>query len=398
MRWISRLFIISFACLSLMTSAYANLFGGTVTVDGQQKTYSFKTIQEAVDSLSDGQLAQEFPGYNDNSNVNGDLNVRGIPISFDYVGTTLNIDIPSLGIHEVFTGDNRDAAENQFNNWLKGEGDAQVTKLFKGFVSNTAYDPVAGNPTSLMARMLDNDFDIATQAHLRRYAGITHGYNLFSFAPTYSDYTVGGTNVHQYNIPIKDSLYFNGGKSAFIFDMPITYIDEDGTSTYSAQLGLAFAQAINKFWSLIPAFHVGAVGSVDLGSGTVVYDASLSSRTEIPIGQFEVGMTNTFDWLKTQNVQTGAYNINYDLTNWGFKNGLDGQYHFKNVPIALGLSYSYAVMFGDKWYIPDYNEVGFNFINTAKHNGTRYDFLTLGVDYQFAPHFDGYNVVLGMNF
>ena len=57
------------------------------------------------------------------------------------------------------------------------------------------------------------------------------------------------------------------------------------------------------------------------------------------------------------------------------------------------------VLSGSRWYVGDYNEIGFKTAKISVYNDSKYNFLTLGVGYLFGPSkFSGVNMSLGINF
>ena len=78
--------------------------------------------------------------------------------------------VPSAGIEHTFTGATRDEAQDAVTEYFKGAGGSDVTKVLQAAVRETAIDPVAGNPDSLMSLMGEADFAQGTDA-LGRYRG-----------------------------------------------------------------------------------------------------------------------------------------------------------------------------------------------------------------------------------
>ena len=66
--------------------------------------------------------------------------------------------MPSAGIERTFTGATRDEAQDAVTDYFKGSGGSDVTKVLQAAVRETAIDPVAGNPDSLMSLMGEADF------------------------------------------------------------------------------------------------------------------------------------------------------------------------------------------------------------------------------------------------
>jgi hypothetical protein len=294
-------------------------------------------------------------------------------------------------------GESTQSINDQLQNFAKGsDGASFLTGMLQSRVANSAVDPVAGNPVSYMARLVDNDYDLAIEGH---QAGETEGgLTLFGVTPSYNNETLAGLNVKSYNLPLRYNHFFNNS-NGMIIDMPITMQTLDQSNTYSIGLGGAYSHFFTPIWSLMPALHVGAVGSLDLGSATLIYDGALASRVLVPMGQYSLGMTNDVSYLKTQSITIAQYTIAYKLSNWMTKNGVDANYII-NKAYSVGTYYDRVDrLSGSRWYLSDYNEIGVKSSKINLYNGSSYNFLTLGLGYLFGPaKFSGVNMSLGVNF
>lgn len=185
--------------------------------------------------------------------------------------------------------------------------------------------------------------------------------------------------------------------------MPISLVQADKTSTYALTLGFGVAHRIiddkNFTWAITPSFHVGATGSVDLGSATVLYDTAVSNRITVPYQQFTFGYTNDISWLQTQSVNIGDIETPYKFDNLATQNGLDMLYHINGTYNVGGYYTRMDIVSGQRWYIPSSNQVGFKFNMTNKHDGATYDQLTASLGYLFAMHeYNGLTASIGFNF
>ena len=99
-------------------------------------------------------------------------------------------------------------AENQLKDFVKGgTGQNFLTGLLQARVAQTPIDPVAGNPVSYMARLVDNDYDLAIEGH---QAGTNDGgLTLFGITPSYNSETLADLNVKSYNLPMRYNHFFN---------------------------------------------------------------------------------------------------------------------------------------------------------------------------------------------
>ena len=393
-------------------------------------TPSFSNIQAAIDYYKDSNLETYFPGLDFNKpnlDLHGGIDMAGFVVSALYQTDEIASLTPTTnGISKVLTlsyvdvngnlvsktfdqqvgstilqpGASTESIEDQLKDFIKGDnGQGFLTGLLQARVAASPIDPVAGNPVSYMARLVDNDYDLAIEGH---QAGENDGgLMLFGVTPEFSRTTLSELNVSTYNLPLRYNHFFNNSNN-LIVDMPITSQTINQTNTYSVGVGAAYSHFFLPHWSLMPAFHVGMVGSLDLGSATMLYDGALASRVTVPMGpasQYELGITNDVSYLKTQSVTIASYSIAYKLSNWITKNGVDFNY-LMNKAYSVGTYYDrFDKLSGNRWYVDNYNEVGVKAAKISVYNDARYNFLTLGLGYLYGPgNFSGVNVSLGVNF
>jgi hypothetical protein len=405
---------------------------------GEQITPSFSNIQAAIDYYKDSNLENYFPGLDFNKpnlNLYGQIDMAGFGLIALYqtdevvkLVTTANsgLKTSSDGISKLLTlsyvdvngnlvsktfdqqvggtipqpGASTESIEDQLKDFVKGDnGQGFLTGLLQARVAASPIDPVAGNPVSYMARLVDNDYDLAIEGH---QAGENNGgLTLFGVTPEFSRTTLADLNVSTYNLPLRYNHFFNN-RNNLIVDMPITSQTINQTNTYSVGLGAAYSHFFLPHWSLMPTLHVGMVGSLDLGSATMLYDGALASRVTVPMGsagQYELGITNDVSYLKTQSITIASYSIAYKLSNWITKNGVDFNY-LMNKAYSVGTYYDrFDKLSGNRWYVDNYNEIGVKVAKISVYNDARYNFLTLGLGYLYGPgNFSGVNVSLGLNF
>lgn len=397
-----------------------------------RKTYK-RNIFDVFDELKNAKddLA---PDYNDStSSISGVVNLRGVNVTIqrkvqldnitghDIAILHFCIDIPggSLECHNFKSdrgipptlrnkahsvseaaSDPTESVWDQLIDWLKGDGGTILSDLADAWVSYTSIDPVAGNPNSFMAQLTNNNFDLAADGILN---GDTSGLDLFSVTPNYINVTNNGYTVKDATLPIKYSHYFNSD-NALIIDMPINYQQIQEATSYSLALGVGYTHVFLRTpskitWALTPSFHAGVVGSLDLGSGTMMYDGGLASRVVIPRGKFSYGITNDLSYLETARVKVGEVETPYDMENLLTQNGIDVTYKL-NTMLTLGGFYTrFDVINGLKWYIPSYNEIGLKFAKLTNYKTASYNHLSAALGYMYGTHkYGGVNLTLGFNF
>ncbi len=438
--------LFTLTCLTLSAHA-AGLFNGTVTATygngntPETQTVAYPTLTAAIDWWTNNNVSNFFAGgFNERTdNLAGTINFRNLPINFTYnhATETLNILVPAAGIDKTFTaadsqGASLDSAKDEFESWFKDNEGGQITRLLQAYVKDTATDVIAGNPLSISASITeiasqiqdsynmdmaesitgmevaanqeveassDEEGDVDSTAPMATQGNIP-GYGLFGADLGYGSFNLGnGQHMTNYTLPLSYTFHFNDDLSRIKIDMPLSMANIDGARSYSAALGLAYTQYVNRYWALTPSIYGGASGSIDLGSGGIMISGGLSSHAALPINQFVVGMTNAISYMSTMPITIAGYQIKYDVQNWGFVNGVDGAYRFATQPFALGLYFDNTAFVGDKWYIPSYNQVGIRLMNYITRNHATYNRFVLNTGYLFAQHnYNGINVNLGMQF
>lgn len=405
------MFLVKFLFFMLFlfpTAAKADLFSLTLSQGSHSATKGFTSVLDVFDSYNDGKLDTILSGYDTSAAATGILDFRGIRMILDYTGagsnSTLRFRIDSLGIDKDFggTGFTQEQAFSAFKEYLKTNKDNLLTRILKESVSNTPYDSVAGNPSSLMSQMADMAFSNPTMTVTERavVSGQSGGFVLLS--PSGGRHKVKGTDgverdATTLNLPLGYMFKFDNNWALGI-DMPLSYVDMDGSKTYAAQLGLSLQIPLYQDkWLLTVSGRAGATASEDSLSGGVLYMASAASRFTQGLGEnTAVTLVNMFGIIKDYTLDVKGYEVEYGLKNNVFKNGLELRQKLseKTALTVFGYDTRYT---GSDLYIDSYDEVGFRF--------TKYfskDSFFAGVDltasYTFGDNYKAYNVGLSFLF
>lgn len=339
-----------------------DLFNLTATVPGETSAISFDNISDAIDAVDDESLQNILTTYTSVSATNIVLDVRGLPATVNYAAnsTTLVFEVPSLGIHEEFTGETRDDSQSLFEDFLKENGDGILRKMLQELAATTPIDPVAGNPNSLMAKMGSADFGMGTDIGNGQVSKTVSSENALTLlALRFGSYSAGPYTQDVYTWPINYTYRFKSDpRKELLIDIPLTYIDTEGGKSYSTSLGVGFRFPATDNWSLTPAARIGSTGSIDLGSAAIIYSGSLVSNYNMFWGDNKISIGNMVAEFKTESINVDDYSIDYDLTNTMIKNGIG-----ITTPLSykiLGKSTSFEAnvaltdFFGDEVYIDHY--------------------------------------------
>ena len=348
-----------FATLFFANEAKADMFTLHVQQGNIDETRGFESVIDLFDHYEDGSLNSIINGYNDTQASFGQINFRGIPMTLRFDdNAVLTFNVPDADIHNLtFDGGSQKESFKLLKNWLEDNKDGLMKKILKAGVEKTPYDMVAGNPNSLMATMTDNSFQRAGGGVLGNFVSyISPNASQHSF-----DFDGDTKKAKVYSLPLAKTFNFGNSGYALLFDMPLTYADMDGSVSYAAQLGLGLKiPVINNdkmSWNLIPAGRVGAIGSEDMLSGGILYSGTLTSDLQIPVGNFTYGLTNMVGYIRDYSLKVDDYEIEYDLQNTIFKNGVSVRWDFTD-KWALNGSYAYTFYNGSELFIDDYHDTG----------------------------------------
>jgi hypothetical protein len=350
-------------------AAAADPYTVTVTVDGQTYTRSFGSTQEAQSLLNRRGLLSIAPNYTNRSSVNGTVDVRGLPVTFNTIpGTTaLRISAPAAGFDRTFDAGSAAATQNLVESFLRGNEDrAGLEQLVQGIVATSTTDPVAGNPASLLGQSVINDYAIGTLVPgddggmSPRAAGwhFTGGF--------YAQHQDGrAADVTNYSLPLGVSYTFGVDGPEVFLHVPLTISDvRDGTAyqgTGSVGVRLPVITGPDLRWALTPAVRWGAAGSWDEGSVGQTYGGSVTSDLRVAVGGFVVGIGNSVAHYRTEPLEYGDYRISYDLKNWSFRNGISISKPVAEVagqPLVVGASFIDTRMTGDDLAVDSWQEYG----------------------------------------
>ena len=394
-----KVLLLTTALTMMVATAQAKMFELHVNqpLTGINETRGFDSVIDIFDHYQDGSLDSIFNAYDDTKGADFVLNFRGIDMNLQYAANNdLTFNVPSIGFTKTF-GDGSGTQKSNFKlfkDYLKENKDGLLRKILKATVANTPYDMVAGNPNSLMANMADNTF--------QRGGGGVLGSFLSYVSPNasthYFKFNGDEKKASVYSLPIGKTFKFDNG-SKLMFDMPVYYTDMDGSASYSAQAGLAYMFPLIKKdgfkWELTPGIRGGAVYSEDMLSGGLLYSGSITSHISIPVNRITYGLTNMIGYIRDFSIEAAGYEVDYDLKNTVYKNGISLDYAL-NDKWSAGAAYSYTFYNGSDLFIDDYHDLTMSFTRKFRE-GSLFSGMALVGNYSFDGD-DYYAYRLGINF
>lgn len=366
--------------LLVFNYAKADLFTLHVEQGSINETKSFTSILDLFDKYENGELDTIINGYNKMAPATGSINFRGIMMYLDFdAGNNLTLKVPNIDIDMTFNSidGTQESSFDALTDYLKANQDDLLKKILNATVSETPYDLVAGNPNSMMSMMVNSSYNISQNnlyGAMVSYLSPNASQHNFSFQGQDVEATI-------LSLPLGYSFNFGNSGWALVLDMPLTYMDIDGSVSYAAQLGLSLNIPCTSYWNLVVSGRAGAIGSEDMLSGGALFGGSVASNLKVPVEKWEFGMTNLAGIIKDFSLKVADYEIEYDLQNYAFKNGLSVAYNFTDKYSTM-LEYNYTFYTGDDLFIDKYNEITF-YLTRLFEKGSFVEGISLVGNYTF---------------
>lgn len=416
---INSLFRISLSLVTLTASLYsADIFTTVVTNNTTNESYSegFSSVETTFDSVLIESIVSNIT-YSDTDQLTAAIDFRGLPITLSYAANSSDMifSIPSLNIKETFSGSSRNSSVELFKEWFRSNGDETVSLMMQKLAEVSPVDPVAGNPNSIMAMNVSNDFTTGFTSVSTNQVNLStnpnsQNSNAVMIAPTFSSIDVDGKNSKNYLVPLSYSFGFEGdANEKLIISVPISYTNVEGAVGGSATLGLAYSKPITSQWVLTPSINYGAVASKDLGTFSQVGSASLTSSYSIELPkEFALSIGNMIGYYSTLKLFDVAYSYNPNIQNIVYRNGL-----MLSVPTDTLIDNTSLEFFaidtrytGSALYMEEYQEFGVSYgfdKTTLKDLGltTEYNYRSafkVGVTLLNSPKAQGYKINFGYIF
>jgi hypothetical protein len=416
-------------------------------------TDSSNKLTDIDDFYSEENLRELFTSWDPSTNpkprIAASLDVHGLTLALGFRDNEdeLYVVIPGV-ISTTFTGNgDRDSALDEFKDWLRGTADtidsAELKQLLHAIVRHSPVDPVAGNPNSLMAQMVDADWRAGMRGPHERgvkagvvsnffgvQPGVSHARgcvdgctgveavdaawqggarpaheaavtgvgvpNFFGASPgvSYAEACVNGCmTVATVALPLTYDLHFDAAPISLLMDLPLLVTWTQGQWSVVASAGLAGRYRVRDGWSLTLGFRTGAVGSLNVGALAMMFDISLENRYEWDWGPLRVGMGNQLVFIKTfDEIELGGFAINYGLQNEVLRNGLDfagdlGRYFGRDFRWSLFGDYSHY--FGTELWAQDMGEAGTTLHIMRDIDGRAFDRARVSLRYFGARAYNG---------
>jgi hypothetical protein len=422
------------ACAAALAADNFNYLGTVSTTPGPSAGPSsasasaqFNTFNGLFTGLSQSGITAVLPQYNGTQPASFAVNLRGIPVtaSFPNQGATgngalLTFSMPSLGINQAFQGANRDASIQLLKDFLK-QGDA-ASRIQREFARSSPFDPIAGNPASLQARLVAHDYDSAFTAFATNIVepprpvalamasdpmvdvaqagpgGIVPAPNVFHPMPglgfQYGNYHDQGLTAQSFSLPL--SLTFRSDldpRRQIAVSMPLSVSNVGGATSYSAALGASLRLPLTTQWALSGAINYGLAGSGDLASAGQMASAALTSSYLIRTAPVDISIGNMVGYYRTLSTTVDGISVDPKIANTVFRNGVLVSQRVDWFGGGLSMEYSFVNTFytGTDLYLNSYNELRVALGSNRRADSVR-SFIQAGTGYLFSSKTHGWSL------
>lgn len=380
------------------------------------QTVCSNSARDLTKSLKNFRLSNQ--AYTETSAANGYGRINDVALNAQYAANSndLVVSIPALNIeNRVFTGANRDQAEDAFEKWLKKSGVIGQIMNYQAKTSPTS--PITGT-SGIIPTMASTDFNqeinslssIATHSS-HSTENNTENETQIEQNSSASHFIGTGVNIHSYSIKGQDervnayTLPFSysfhvGGKpnSQMTLSLPVTMYSVGKAKGYHLGLGAAYRFPITDKWSLTPGVRYAVTGSMDRAAIAGVTSATLTSTYHIPLKKFDLNIGNMVGYYRTSKFKAGDYSFNPRIRQTMLRNGvmLSQPIQIKDHKLAIEYSLIDTRYVGsDKPFMRNMQELGVTLGTHRDHKNQKLSFMRAGVGYMHAKDTKGFNLNFG---
>lgn len=293
---------------------------------------------------------------------------------------------------------------SELEDYLKGNGSSIINQFQKYLISHSNISPIAGNPGSLQANMVDSSFARGSMNTGANASTATSG-SQFGISVSAGEFSVKGYSGTSYSLPISYTYHFDNPAWAILLNLPIGYQEVGNAKSYSAQIGLGLQIPVIKGvdWYITPTVSEGATGSMDLGAAGILNSYALNSRyTYHQSSNLDITLGNMIGLVDSMKVKIGSYSIDPGINNTILKNGVSAEYKtnwsFWDQPQSIRAGFAYTNAFGSKLAIDNYGEIYVDYGTLTTVNAPFYKRIRVGATYTFGSNYQAASLNFGYQF
>ena len=387
-------------------AAAKDLFEVEVTIGMETERRSFSSAEDALRLVEDENLENLFPDYErgDPDAATARINFRGLEMhaEFDEGSDTLAFRVPDLDIDETFAGADREAAVDEFVEFMKSEGRDILDDIQNELARVSPIDPIAGNPASLQAMLVGEAFDNGAFAVGRPRADDEIGISVSGGA-----WKMAGYSGRSATVAPEYGFVFAGEPGMKLrIRVPARYQDVEGAAVFAVAPNLSLTASVADGWTLTPTAMWGATASVDAGSVAQMIGGALASSYEIPrfpTADATLTVGNMIGYVRTLKLSIRDYSFDPGIANTVLKNGvmaempIDGAL-FGGDALSARASYAFTALLGDDLFMNRWHELALELASIQADSGLLAEEFRLGLSFAFGGDYRGFGARLVWRF
>lgn len=356
--------------------------------------------------VEDDSLENLFPDYErgDPDAATARINFRGLEMhaEFDEGSDTLMFRVPDLDIDETFAAVDREAAVDEFVEFMKSEGRDILDDIQNELARVSPIDPIAGNPASLQSMLIGEAFDNGAFAVGRPRADDEIGVSVAG-----DTWKTAGYSGRSATVAPEYGFVFAGAPGMKLrIRVPARYQDVEGAAVYAAAPNLSLTLPMGGGWTLTPTAAWGATASVDAGSVAQMIGGALASSYEIPgfpTPDATLTVGNMIGYAQTLKLSIRDYSFDPGIANTVLKNGVMAEMPFDGAlfggdRLSARASYAFTALLGDDLFMNRWHELALELASTQTDSGMLAEDFRLGVSFAFGSDYRGFGAQLVWRF
>jgi len=356
-----------------------------------ERSFEQTTINDITQYLDPSEIqayvAQPTVGafYAQIGQVNGVFDLQGVPVLAGYAANSRTLTVQfidprtgqtirdSAGTQCLFTynGQTRQQSFDQFDNEVSDGSTATSQSiaqcLGRSRAQNSPVDPLVGNPYSLQGTMVRSAMDLAEgDSVVEADPGANSAGDPWIIGGQFAGGSAGRYNITRLDARVaKGWRVFEGNRARLKLDLPFSFTRIKGAAAYNGQIGLGLEVPVKRNWSLEPRVSYGLVYSGDQGSVGHIVQGTIASRYVIRgLGRGQLVIGNMVGYSATLKTP-GDLNLNPDVKNWVFRNGLAYDLPLKmrmfNRGTSMRASYTFTNFEGERLFNNNFHEATVSF-------------------------------------
>jgi hypothetical protein len=303
--------------------------GRTEPYDIRRSTRSMRDIEPFISRLASRSLRGSLDGYSAATPLRAELDYRGIKIlvSSPANSTSMRLQVADAGIDKTVAERSRDLSLLGIGRYVTAEDSQLVRKLMRAVVGHTTDDPVAGNPASLLGRILATDFRAGADAFSSVGEMARVSFGDWGSASVIGWHQFGGSAaVNTLAVPLTLGHRFTERWNVYAEAVPAVQ-QIDGRPVYSSMLASGFHYTLidsgDLRWRAGASARGGIAGSSEVETVGGLLGGAMSTEASY---QLRPGLTlsgaSTIGHYNALPIAYGPYSAKYDVSNTGFRNGV----------------------------------------------------------------------------